>query len=140
MAELTPALIDVALIASLLAAGWGINGGTLEDGEVPKVLIVKPCIIGKHVSVARYRHQELVAAILAALSVEFKLHYLRGDWLFLVESGGFIPFTLRVPGESLNEDYAFNLIISRSLLECGVQPLELVVPKVSEPDNNRKGA
>jgi len=123
MAELTPALIDVALIASLLAAGWGINGGTLKDGEVPKILIVKPSIIGKHVCVARYRNQELIAAILSALSVEFKLHYLRGDWLFFVESSGFIPFTLGVPRESLNNDNTFNLIISRCLLESSVQPL-----------------
>ena len=79
-------------------------------------------------SVARDRHQELIAAILSPLSVEFKLHYLRGDRLFLVESGGFIPFTLGVPGESLNQDYAFNLIISRCLLESSVQPLELIVP------------
>ena len=79
-------------------------------------------------SVARYRHQELVAAILSALSVEFKLHDLRGDRLFLVESGGYIPFALRIPGESLNHDYTFNLIISSCLLESGVQPLELVVP------------
>ena len=56
VAELTPGLIDVALIASLLAAGRRINGRTLEDGKVPIVLIVKPCIIGKHVCVARYRH------------------------------------------------------------------------------------
>ena len=89
---------------------------------------------------ARYRHQELVAAIVSALSVELKLHYLRSDRLFLIESGGFIPFAHGVPRESLNKDYAFNLIISRCLLESGVQPLELVVPEISEPDNNRKGA
>lgn len=89
--------------------------------------------------VTRDCRQELVATILSALSVEFKLYYLRGDRLFLVKSGCFIPLTFGVPGEGLNEYHSFHLIISRCLLESSVQPLELVVPKVSEPDHNRKG-
>jgi hypothetical protein len=38
----------------------------------------------------------------------------------------------------LNQNNSFNVLVSRSLLESSVQPYELVVPKVSEPDNNRK--
>ena len=38
----------------------------------------------------------------------------------------------------MNEDYTFNVLIFRCLLEGSVQPNELVVPKVGESDKNRK--